>query len=60
MITGLDKDILSAYKKYMIETAVIFGANRKQAEQELNETAQFEMELAAVSYCICIKKKTNQ
>lgn len=59
MITGLDKDILSAYKKCMIETAVIFGANRKQAEQELNETAQFEMELAAVRSCICIKKRIN-
>lgn len=56
MITGLNEDILSAYKRYMIDTAVIFGANRKQAEQELNETAQFEMELAAVSWCICMKK----
>lgn len=41
---------MKAYYEYMVDVAVIYGANRSQAEQELRESLEFEMDLANVRY----------
>lgn len=37
-----------AYNKYMVDVAVVLGANRTQAEVELRAALEFEIELAKV------------
>lgn len=49
LTTGLNDNVSHVYKKYMTDVAVIFGADRTRAEQELNETFDFEIKLTAVS-----------
>lgn len=50
LINGLEDKIVQAYYAYMVNTAVIFGADRKRAERELNDTLNFEIALAKVSF----------
>lgn len=46
---GLDDKIVSAYYNYMVDIAVLFGADRDRAVRELRESLEFEMKLANVS-----------
>lgn len=48
MINGLDDDAVKAYYKFMVENAIVFGANRSQAENEMKEALEFEIKLANV------------
>lgn len=41
--------IVQAYYSYMVDIAVILGANKTDAEVELRESLEFEMNLANVS-----------
>lgn len=41
--------VVSAYYSYMVDLAVLFGADRPKAETELKESLEFEMALANVS-----------
>lgn len=41
--------IVKAYYEYMVDIAVIYGAERSRAERELLESLEFEMALANVS-----------
>lgn len=47
---GLEHPHVKAYFDFMVDTAVIFGAERADAEFELLESLRFEMELAKVSH----------
>lgn len=46
---GWDDSMTEAYYDYMVDIAVIFGANKTTAEEELEESLQFEIELAEIS-----------
>lgn len=49
---GFDKKEVQSYYKYMVNNAIIFGANKERAEQELKESLEFEAKLAKVR-CFC-------
>ncbi|KAJ6649466.1 Neprilysin-2 [Pseudolycoriella hygida] len=46
---GLEEERVKAYQKFMIDVAVLFGANRSRAEIELKESLQFEIALAQLA-----------
>ncbi|KAF2888363.1 hypothetical protein ILUMI_17810, partial [Ignelater luminosus] len=46
---GFDDEMVKAYYDYIVDTAVLFGANRKTAMKELKESLEFEMELASIT-----------
>ncbi|XP_043483736.1 neprilysin-2 isoform X2 [Leptopilina heterotoma] len=46
---GLSNDIVKAYYNYMVDIAVIFGADRDRAEKELKQSLEFEIKLANIS-----------
>ena len=41
---------LEAYEQHVVEIAVLLGANREQAEIEMKNMVDFEIELAKVNY----------
>lgn len=49
---GFDEKIVQSYFKYMVDNAMIFGASKERAEQELRESLEFETKLASVSFRI--------
>lgn len=49
LVKGLDDRIVNAYYRYMVDIAVLFGANKEVAEKELLESLNFEIKLANVS-----------
>lgn len=48
---GLNDKIVKAYSEYMVDMAVIYGAERERAERELMDSLNFEIALANVSVC---------
>lgn len=50
LIEGLDNKIVNEYYRYMVDIAVILGAERKRAEKELMESLKFEIKLANVKF----------
>lgn len=59
MIAGLEEPAVKAYYNFMVDNAVIFGANRTRAEVELKDALEFEMKLANVSANISIFLSIN-
>lgn len=58
LIKGFNDDkVLKAYYEYMVDTAVMLGADRNRAETELWESLQFEISLAHVSSIFHRKKE---
>lgn len=49
MVKGLSDRIVKAYYDYMVDVAVILGANKETAAQELRQSLDFEIKLANVS-----------
>ncbi|XP_033213002.1 neprilysin-2-like isoform X1 [Belonocnema kinseyi] len=49
LVKGFSDKIVSAYYSYMVDIAVILGAERTRAETELKESLEFEMKLANIS-----------
>ncbi|XP_017775451.1 PREDICTED: endothelin-converting enzyme 1 isoform X2 [Nicrophorus vespilloides] len=49
LIKGMEDKLVQAYYEYMVDIAVIFGADRSRAQQELKESLEFEMKLANIS-----------
>ena len=45
---GSDDPIVKAYYSYIVDLAVMFGADRKKAEKELSDSLNFEIALAKV------------
>lgn len=57
LINGMEDDAVKSYYKFMVENAIVFGANRTQAENEMREVLELEFKLANVStnvFCIGI------
>lgn len=52
IIKGFDNEVVKAYYKYMVDVAVILGADRNRAERELKDSLTFEIQLANVSLII--------
>ncbi|CAH1980231.1 unnamed protein product [Acanthoscelides obtectus] len=46
---GLEDKIVKAYYDYMVDIAVLFGADRDTAQEELRQSLEFEMKLANIS-----------
>ncbi|XP_011866367.1 PREDICTED: membrane metallo-endopeptidase-like 1 isoform X1 [Vollenhovia emeryi] len=46
---GFNDKIVQAYYKYMVDIAVILGANPSRAQAELKESLEFEIKLANIS-----------
>jgi membrane metallo-endopeptidase-like protein 1 len=46
---GMDEKIVKAYYSYMVDIAVILGADKEYAEKELNASLAFEMQLSNIS-----------
>ena len=49
MAEGLSNELVQEYFSYMVDVAVILGANQNRAEKELSEVLMFEIEMAKVS-----------
>jgi len=49
LIKGMDDPDIHAYYKYMVDMAVMMGAEREQALAELKESLLFEIQLANIS-----------
>lgn len=49
LIKGFEDKIVVAYYEYMVDIAVIYGADRSRAERELRESLEFEIALANIS-----------
>lgn len=49
LVKGLDDKLVKAYYDYMVDIAVIFGADRKVASRELRDSLDFEIKLANIS-----------
>ena len=49
MIKGLNDSLVRAYDSYMVDIAVIYGADRERAEKEMRESLEFEFAMANVS-----------
>ncbi|XP_073976789.1 M13 family metallopeptidase neprilysin 2 isoform X3 [Rhodnius prolixus] len=49
LMRGLEDRIVAAYYSYMVDLAVLLGAEKEKAEAELKETLDFEIQLANVS-----------
>lgn len=54
LIGGLNDSLTKAYYDYMVDMAVIFGAEQSRAETELRESLNFEISLANVSASILV------
>ena len=50
LIKGMGNKFVKAYYDYMVDIAVIFGADRTHAQKGLIESLEFEMKLANVNY----------
>ena len=49
LIKGMNDTIVQAYYRYMVDIAVLYGADRSNAEREMRESLNFEFSLANVS-----------
>ncbi|XP_031638615.1 neprilysin-2-like [Contarinia nasturtii] len=49
LLRGMEDTNVKAYYDFMVDVAVIFGANKRNAEIELLDALQFEIELAKIS-----------
>lgn len=59
LINGLNSTIVRAYSEYMIDMAVLYGADRARAEKELMDSLNFEIKLANVSDLFILYAKTT-
>ncbi|XP_030375885.1 neprilysin-2 isoform X2 [Scaptodrosophila lebanonensis] len=50
LVKGFNETLVSAYYDYMVDIAVLFGANKEQAKKELLESLEFEIALANISW----------
>lgn len=60
---GLNDSVVDAYYSYMVDMAVIFGADRDKAREDMLEVLSFEMSLANVgSLCntMCLLHQANK
>ncbi|CAB3363322.1 Hypothetical predicted protein [Cloeon dipterum] len=48
-IKGFEDKVVTAYYSYLVDLAVLYGAERSRAETEIKESVMFEMKLANIS-----------
>lgn len=48
LIKGKENKLVQAYHSYQVDTAVLYGAEREDAEKEMGEVLDFEISLANV------------
>lgn len=48
LVKGLEEKAVKAYYNFMVDNAVIFGADKARAEAEMNDALEFEIKLAKV------------
>lgn len=51
---GLEHPVVSAYHKFQVDMAVLYGADQQRAEKEMLEAFNFEVGLANVSSLISV------
>lgn len=49
LLNGLSDKVVQAYYDYMVDLAIMLGANRARAKEELLDVLEFETSLANVS-----------
>ncbi|XP_033212284.1 neprilysin-2-like [Belonocnema kinseyi] len=49
LVKGLSHRMVTVYLDYMVDIAVLFGANREKAKTEMKESLKFEINLATIS-----------
>lgn len=49
LVNGIEDKEVQAYYKYMVDTAVYFGANKERAEAEMKEVLEFELKIANIT-----------
>lgn len=49
LLKGLENSVVSGYHSFQVDMAVLYGADKKRAEDEMKEALDFEIELAKVS-----------
>ncbi|XP_033224475.1 neprilysin-2-like [Belonocnema kinseyi] len=49
LVKGLSDPVVAAYYNFKVDVAVIYGANRTEAEEEMKEIVEFEIHLASIS-----------
>lgn len=52
MLRGLDDPVVQAYYDYMVDLAVLFGADRERAKEEYLSVLEFETNVANVRIMI--------
>lgn len=55
LVEGISNKVVGTYYKYMVDVAVVLGANRDVAMRELKESLEFEIELAKISLSLTTK-----
>ena len=50
LLKGFESEEVQAYFKYQVEVAVIYGADRERAQQEIRDALDFQMSLAKVCF----------
>ncbi|XP_060860161.1 neprilysin-2-like [Metopolophium dirhodum] len=48
LVKGKDHELTNKYYRYIVDIAVLFGADRQRATKELSESLDFEIELAKI------------
>lgn len=48
LIKGFEDEIVQAYYNYHVDTAILYGADRFNAEEEVKTVLMFEIDLAKV------------
>lgn len=49
LLRGINDSVVTAYYDYMVDMAVIFGADRETAKDEMMDALEFEISLANVN-----------
>lgn len=50
IMQGLDGEVVKAYYNYLVDVAIIFGADKSTAEKEIKDAVDFEINLTKVSF----------
>jgi hypothetical protein len=58
LIKGREDKLVQAYHSYQVDMAVLYGADKEDAEKEMGEVLDFEINLANVSDLFEIKNST--
>lgn len=60
LIKGIEEKFVKAYYEFMVDNAVLFGADKEQAEKEFLDVLDLEIKLANVCWNFPIKTYKKQ